>query len=74
MFELWDTVGGSMLGIYQSESEALMWVGHYLQTEGPKYVQDLALDGPDETETGQRQPIAEGEELVRRARRHLSFV
>ena len=66
MYELWDLVSGNLLGSYSSESEALAWVGRYLEDEGPAYVHDLALDGPDAT--GQRRQIAEGVALVELAR------
>ena len=61
-YQLWDLVGGGLLGVYSTETEALAWVRRYLEDDGPEYVADLALDGP--AEKGGRVIIAVGNKLA----------
>ena len=61
-FEIWDLVSGNLLGVYETEAEALSWIHRYLLDEGSEYVEELALDTLDAT--GKRLQIAEGNKLV----------
>lgn len=63
-YQLWDLVSGNLLGSYTTEEEALRWVRRYLEDEGPEYVADLALDGPNDRD--ERVIIAQHHDLIRR--------
>ena len=65
-YEVWDLTGGSLLGNYPTEAEALAWIRRCLDNEGPDFVVELALDGRGAD--GQRRLIAEGHDLVELAR------
>ena len=43
-YQLWDLDGGNLIGVYDSEAEALSWVHRYLVDAGVEYVLDLALE------------------------------
>jgi hypothetical protein len=63
-YELWDVDAGNMIGAFANEAEALAEVRSLLAANGRAYADDLALarrrvDGGE--------PIADGDELARRA-------
>jgi hypothetical protein len=64
-YELWEMSTGNLVGAYETESAALRVVAEAIRRYGPASVATLALDdaGPD----GDGRPIAEGDELARRA-------
>ena len=63
-YELWDVDAGNMIGTFASEAEALAEVCDLLTVNGRSYASDLAL-ARRRSDGGE--PIAEGDELARRA-------
>ena len=43
MVEIWDVVGGGLLGKYESVAESLAVLREYLSDEGSEYVAGMAL-------------------------------
>jgi hypothetical protein len=64
-YELWELSTGNLVGAYETEAGALRAVAEAIRRYGSGAASTLALDdaGPD----GDGRPIAEGEELARRA-------
>ncbi len=64
-YELWELSTGSLVGAYETEAAALRAVAEAVRRYGPTAAATLALDdaGPD----GDGRPIAQGDELTRRA-------
>ena len=63
-FELWDADAGNMIGVYDSQAEALAEVRDLLEANGMEYADDLSLArrGDDSGEL-----VAEGADLARLA-------
>jgi hypothetical protein len=66
-YELWNLKTGNLVSVHRTEHEALTRVRASLDAHGPAYVEALALARAD-LKTDDLIPIAEGAELVARAR------
>jgi hypothetical protein len=63
-FELWSGSSGNLLGAFPNEGEAFAAVREAAETNGPAYVESLALIVEDDA--GDSHLLAEGEDLIRR--------
>jgi hypothetical protein len=63
-YELWSGASGNLLGAFPNEREAFDAVRRAAETNGPAYVESLALIVEDDA--GESELIAGGRELVRR--------
>jgi hypothetical protein len=65
-YELWDGLSGNLLGVFESEGEALTFVRRYASSEHDEPEDELGL--LCRTDTGEARLIAESGELLRLAR------
>jgi hypothetical protein len=64
-YELWELSAGNMIGVFETEADALRAVADAINRYGIDRVSTLSLDYDDPN--GEGYPIAEGAELARRA-------
>ena len=66
-YELWDLETGNIINTYGTEQAALAVVCELIDSNGPEYAEALALG---RTDARGKSVVAEGRELVGRARDH----